>query len=106
MGSAHPASAHRAGSGTVTPMTTSTPRDGVTVIRTPEATVRTLTRDAMLTERAELLEQAGMTEEQLRAAGAAWTLGAHLRGLLSRIDGLDFLLAHTPDPAAPGDGAR
>ncbi len=75
----------------------SSPAPGVTEHRAPDAVVRVLTRDAMLTERAALLAESGMTEADLRAAGAAWTLNAHMRGLLSRIDGLDFLLAHTPE---------
>lgn len=66
------------------------------ITTSPEATVRTLTREDMLNERAALLTEAGMTAEELRARGAAWTLDAHHRGILSRVDGLDFLLAHTP----------
>lgn len=73
------------------------PADGVTIVHAGDgATVRLLTRDAMLAERAELLAGTTMTEEQLRAAGAAWELDSHHRGVLMRIDGLDFLLAHTP----------
>ena len=87
---------------TAAPATVSHPRAGVTELRTPGAVVRQLTRDAMVTERAELLAATDLTEDQLRAAAAAWTLPARERGLLARIDGLDFLLAHTPD-TAPAD---
>jgi hypothetical protein len=60
------------------------------------ATVRRLTREQMLNERAELLAGIAMTEDELRAAGEAWELDSHHRGVLSRINGLDFLLSHTP----------
>lgn len=66
------------------------------ITTSPEATLRTLTREDMLKERAALLTETGMTEKELRARGAAWELDAHHRGLLARIDGLDFLLANTP----------
>lgn len=71
-------------------------RDIMVITTSPGATVRALTRDDMLRERDELLAESGMTEEELRALGAAWELDAHHRGLLSRIDGLDFLLDNTP----------
>jgi hypothetical protein len=71
-------------------------RDIMVITTSPGATVRALTRDDMLRERDELLAESGMTEEELRALGAAWKLDAHHRGLLSRIDGLDFLLDNTP----------
>jgi hypothetical protein len=66
------------------------------ITTSPEATVRTLTREDMLRERAELLKAAGMTEKELRARGEAWELDSEHRGLLARIEGLDFLLANTP----------
>jgi hypothetical protein len=66
------------------------------ITTSPEATVRTLTREDMLKERDVLLAEAGMAEDELRALGEAWELDAHHRGLLARIDGLNFLLAHTP----------
>jgi hypothetical protein len=66
------------------------------IMKSPEATVRKLTRDDMLDERAALLAEAGMSEDELRARGEAWELDAHHRGLLARIDGLNFLLDHTP----------
>ncbi len=65
------------------------------ITTTREATVRALTRQEMLEERTNLLDRAGMTEAELRERGDAWELDAHHRGLLARIDGLDFLLEHT-----------
>jgi hypothetical protein len=67
------------------------------VLTGPEATVRTLTREDMLRERAELLIDAGMTEKNLRRLAASYELDAHHRGLLARIDGLDFLLKHAAE---------
>lgn len=70
--------------------------DSIMVITTsPEATVRSLTRADMVSERQELLRSAGMTEEELREMAENFELDAHHRGLLARIDGLDFLLEHT-----------
>jgi hypothetical protein len=66
------------------------------VVTSPEATVRTLTRSDMVRERGELVAEAGMPEEELRRRGAEYDLDAHRRGLLARIDSLDFLLANTP----------
>ena len=66
------------------------------VITSPGATVRSLTRDDMLRERKALLEEAGMPEAELRRLGDAYELDAHQRGLLARIDSLEFLLANTP----------
>ena len=66
------------------------------VITSPGATVRSLTRDDMLRERKSLVEDAGMSEAELRLLADAYELDAHQRGLLARIDSLDFLLANTP----------
>lgn len=66
------------------------------VVTSAEATVRTLTRSDMLTERDALLAEAGMPEDELRRRGNEYELDAHLRGLLARIDSLEFLLANTP----------
>jgi hypothetical protein len=55
------------------------------VVTGTEATVRTLTRSDMLAER-----------DELRRRGDVYDLDAHARGLLARIDSLDFLLANTP----------
>ncbi len=68
----------------------------VVITASSEATVRKLSREDMLNERAELLTAAGMSEHELRVRGEAWELDAEHRGILARIDGLDFLLAHTP----------
>ena len=65
------------------------------VTTSEEAVVRTLTREDMIKERTELLEAAGMSEDELRERGAAWDLDAHHRGLLAQINGLDFLLANS-----------
>lgn len=67
------------------------------VMKDREATVRTWSRADMVRERKRLLAVAAMTEEELRARGEAWELDAEHRGILSQIDGLDFLLAHTPE---------
>jgi hypothetical protein len=66
------------------------------VVTSTEATVRTLTRSDMLAERDTLLAEAGMPEDELRRRGDEYDLDAHARGLLARIDSLDFLLANTP----------
>lgn len=65
------------------------------VTTTAGATVRRMSREDMLQERTELLRQAGMDETELRNRGAEWHLDAEHRGILARIDGLDFLLGHT-----------
>lgn len=67
----------------------------VTVITERDAKVRHLSRDEMRAELDALVADAGMTEGELRAAGAAWTLDAHHRGLLARVEGLRFLLDNT-----------
>lgn len=66
------------------------------VITSPGATVRSLTRDDMLRERKALVDEAGMPEAELRRRGDDYELDSHKRGLLARIDSLDFLLANTP----------
>jgi len=62
----------------------------------PEVTSISMTRDDMLSERARLIAESGMSEDDLREAGAAWRLNSDLRGILDRINGLDFLLDHAP----------
>jgi hypothetical protein len=66
------------------------------VVTSPGAEVRSLTREDMLSERAAQLAEAGMSEATLRRRGAEYDLDAHHRGLLARIESLDFLLNHTP----------
>ncbi len=66
----------------------------MTVITGRDATVNSLSRTEMETELGTPLREAGMSEDELRERGAAWELDAHHRGLLARVDGLRFLLAH------------
>ena len=52
----------------------------MTVITKHDAEVRHLSRGEMRAELDALVADAGMTESELRAAGAAWALDAHHRG--------------------------
>ncbi len=66
----------------------------MTVITGNDATVNSLSRDEIETELVALVREAGMSEDELRERGEAWDLDAHQRGLLARVEGLRFLLAH------------
>ncbi|GAA4808856.1 hypothetical protein [Tomitella cavernea] len=54
--------------------------------------VRTLTMDEAHAEITKLLDEAGMTREELQRLGDEWELDAGHRGILSEIEGLEFLL--------------
>lgn len=66
------------------------------ITKNKDAVVRTLSRADMLKERDELLKASGLSEAELRTLGATWDLDADRRGILVRIDSLDFLLANSP----------
>ena len=69
----------------------------MTVITGDDSTVNSLSRTEMEAELTALLREAGVPEEELRRRGARWELDAHHRGLLARVDGLRFLLAHAAE---------
>jgi hypothetical protein len=53
---------------------------------------QTLTPDELKGARESLLARAGMPEQELRTRAADWALTRSLRGILSEVDGLDYLI--------------
>ncbi|KDQ03236.1 hypothetical protein QM646_06040 [Rhodococcus erythropolis] len=64
----------------------------MTAVLPPRDTVRTLTLPDALDELRHLVEQAGMTLDELKAKGESWDLDAEHRGLLADIRNLEFLI--------------
>lgn len=65
--------------------------------KTREAEVRAMSRQEMTEARQALIESLSITEAELRARADQWDLSAAERGVLDEVDGLDFLLEHTPE---------
>lgn len=54
--------------------------------------VEILSHDEIVRRRNELLSEAAMSEEELRNRAAAYTLSPREAGILSELEGLEFLL--------------
>ncbi|MCT2061237.1 hypothetical protein [Dietzia cinnamea] len=64
----------------------------MTAVLPPQDLVRSLTVGEAKREQADLLEQAGMTRQELERKGDSWELDAHQRGILADIRSLEFLV--------------
>lgn len=56
------------------------------------STITTATPDELLAARAQLIEQSGLSEDELRTRGRSYTLTLEQITLLDEIDRIDFLV--------------